>query len=313
MSISVDSYTSSSRREIDTLKADGPFTVLRIARDRYQIMVGDHAFEVAVAQGGRNAVLDFNSTYRGEQEAISIDERDGNWPQSITKLTAREGGFHLEMMDQADYCMVTPEQNLNFRIKSGPEAAYITVRETSTDVEHIPGPQEAREICRGKGPTTRSLATAATGGTGEDDPRPRWQEDREETSTMKYAPPDQVPACECRDRGTMSTMFCPRGHMTECHYPFDCRQSGCSHLERYDPVEQEVMDQYRREARELARRLADEQCAKCGGEGLFITTKKMALPEPIRIMGTDELIEDLDISEMNVCLCISAPDRQNGC
>ncbi len=27
----------------------------------------------------------------------------------------------------------------------------------------------------------------------------------------------------------MECMFCPYGHMTECHYPLDCYEAKCSH------------------------------------------------------------------------------------
>jgi len=32
----------------------------------------------------------------------------------------------------------------------------------------------------------------------------------------------------------MACMFCPTGHMLECHYPYDCISAECSHLERYE-------------------------------------------------------------------------------
>jgi len=28
-------------------------------------------------------------------------------------------------------------------------------------------------------------------------------------------------------------IFCPYGHMTECHYPLDCEQANCSHMNKY--------------------------------------------------------------------------------
>lgn len=31
----------------------------------------------------------------------------------------------------------------------------------------------------------------------------------------------------------MACMLCQFGHMTECHYPLDCEEAQCSHLERY--------------------------------------------------------------------------------
>ena len=146
MTICVDSYVSTSRREIDTLKADAPFAVARSARDRYLITVDGRTFEVSVADGGHNAVLDFNSPHPSQYDGITIDDRDPNWPQSITCLTGRAGSFHLEMMEDNFYCMITPAQNFDFRIVSGPERSYIAVREVSEGVEHLAGPSEPREV-----------------------------------------------------------------------------------------------------------------------------------------------------------------------
>jgi hypothetical protein len=39
------------------------------------------------------------------------------------------------------------------------------------------------------------------------------------------------PLCICPD--AMAAMFCPHGHMLECHFPLDCNQAQCSHLSRY--------------------------------------------------------------------------------
>lgn len=39
------------------------------------------------------------------------------------------------------------------------------------------------------------------------------------------------PLCRCENG--MAAMFCPTGHLTECHYPMKCREAQCSHLERY--------------------------------------------------------------------------------
>jgi hypothetical protein len=32
----------------------------------------------------------------------------------------------------------------------------------------------------------------------------------------------------------MMAFFCLYGHMLECHFPYRCREAGCSHLNRYD-------------------------------------------------------------------------------
>ncbi len=145
MAICVDSYSSTSRREIDTLKAHAPFTVQRQSRDRYHILVDGHTFEVAVAQGGKNAALDFNSPGNSSSTGVIVESRDRNWPQSITELSGRKGSFHLEMMETNFYCMITLDQTFEFRIASGPASAYIAVREVSEDTEHVAGPTKPRE------------------------------------------------------------------------------------------------------------------------------------------------------------------------
>lgn len=146
MAITVDSYTSTSKREIDTLKADSPFSIRREDRRRYHIEVEGHTFEVAVADGGKSAVLDLNSRGLGQSENLLVGGRDRNWPQSITNLRVKQGGFHLEMMSPAYYHMTTGEDSLDFKIASGPERSRITVQEVSTGIEHVPGPTRPREI-----------------------------------------------------------------------------------------------------------------------------------------------------------------------
>ena len=36
---------------------------------------------------------------------------------------------------------------------------------------------------------------------------------------MNYASPQATHICNCRDNG-MAPMFCPTGHLTECHTPW---------------------------------------------------------------------------------------------
>jgi len=38
------------------------------------------------------------------------------------------------------------------------------------------------------------------------------------------------PLCQCENG--MAAMFCPFGHLRECHYPMNCREARCSHLGR---------------------------------------------------------------------------------
>lgn len=44
-----------------------------------------------------------------------------------------------------------------------------------------------------------------------------------------YPPPAENPNCICPN--PMAQMFCPYGHMTECHYPYTCDEAECSHYE----------------------------------------------------------------------------------
>lgn len=55
---------------------------------------------------------------------------------------------------------------------------------------------------------------------------------------MESSPKSRFPAGvdlirrrECRMGGLtpMACMFCPYGHMTECHYPYTCDEAECSH------------------------------------------------------------------------------------
>lgn len=47
----------------------------------------------------------------------------------------------------------------------------------------------------------------------------------------KPSPLQATPGCVCDN--PMAAMFCPYGHMMECHYPMNCEQAQCSHLTRY--------------------------------------------------------------------------------
>lgn len=43
------------------------------------------------------------------------------------------------------------------------------------------------------------------------------------------APLVATKGCVC---GAMQAMFCPFGHMLECHYPKTCEQANCDHYKR---------------------------------------------------------------------------------
>ena len=148
----IDSYASTSRAEIDTLKTEAPFSVSRSSKSVYLVQVEERAFQVAVEDGGKNAVLDFSASGDVPECSISVEAHDTAWPQSITKITSAGGGFHLEMMSPELFNMVTPEVNFNFRIVSGPARAYIAVKEVSHGVEHLTGPDNPREISTGRKP-----------------------------------------------------------------------------------------------------------------------------------------------------------------
>lgn len=38
--------------------------------------------------------------------------------------------------------------------------------------------------------------------------------------------------CEVGALNPMACMFCPFGHMLECHYPYTCEEAECSHYQR---------------------------------------------------------------------------------
>lgn len=45
---------------------------------------------------------------------------------------------------------------------------------------------------------------------------------------------ERVEAADCPQGALtpMGCMFCPYGHMLECHYPHTCEEAECSHYER---------------------------------------------------------------------------------
>ncbi len=40
--------------------------------------------------------------------------------------------------------------------------------------------------------------------------------------------------CPMKGSNPMSCMFCPVGHMLECHWPNNCEKARCSHLSKYN-------------------------------------------------------------------------------
>ena len=49
------------------------------------------------------------------------------------------------------------------------------------------------------------------------------------------------PECVCPN--PMAPMFCPYGHMLECHYPMTCSEAECSHYEREIAAEGYAIDE----------------------------------------------------------------------
>lgn len=47
-----------------------------------------------------------------------------------------------------------------------------------------------------------------------------------------YAPPQTNLDCKCWPN-LLKAHFCLIGHMTECHYPMNCKKANCSHLVNY--------------------------------------------------------------------------------
>ena len=83
---------------------------------------------------------------------------------------------------------------------------------------------------------------------------------------IKFVPPRLADGCQCRGN-PIRAMFCQTGHMTECHYPLDCRLAGCGHLERYGFTAAQVAEQ-QEALRQALLALADPECERCGGQGV---------------------------------------------
>lgn len=119
---------------------------------------------------------------------------------------------------------------------------------------------------------------------------------------MNYAPPDQSPACQCRQRSPVAPTLCGGGHLLECHWPLNCEQSNCSHYPRYleETIPPDVMEQRDAHARRTLAALADSSCEKCQGEGCFETTTSIDAPGLEHITGS----RTLEFSSTAVCLCV---------
>ena len=126
---------------------------------------------------------------------------------------------------------------------------------------------------------------------------------------MNYAMPELTPNCRCKDAGPGAGVFCPTGHMLECHYPLDCRNAGCSHLARYDYAKDEV-DAFVAADGENLGRLAAADCLRCQGTGLHELRIPMA-EHPLQSVRdlfslSGNLPDDASFSYDLLCGCVVA-------
>ena len=75
------------------------------------------------------------------------------------------------MMDEAHFAMTMPEQTFDFRMVSGPDRAYIVVKEVSDGVAHVPGPAYPREVNHERRPAHAGRGASE----GKVNPNPRRQ------------------------------------------------------------------------------------------------------------------------------------------
>ncbi len=89
-----------------------------------------------------------------------------------------------------------------------------------------------------------------------------------------YFPPDADELCQCAGN-PLRAHLCQFGHLTECHYPFDCEQAACSHLYGYgySPDDRQAL---RDQAIARFRAMAAPNCQLCHGSA--IRTRQVAMP-----------------------------------
>ena len=134
---------------------------------------------------------------------------------------------------------------------------------------------------------------------------------------MNYASPQAAHICNCRDNG-MAPMFCPTGHLTECHHPLDCQEAACSHLPRYDEeIDQSEMEMLEKLAVSHLQQLADPSCTECSGDGktqiesTIESTIRSTIPGPDLLQPETE--EEFTFTSTAVCPCVlgaAGPQRQ---
>ncbi len=83
---------------------------------------------------------------------------------------------------------------------------------------------------------------------------------------VNYLRPGLTQQCLCRD-DAVKAMLCSTGHMTECHYPMDCRMAGCGHLEQ-SGMDVSIVRVLRADSVEWLAEMADDGCELCNGSGI---------------------------------------------
>ena len=119
---------------------------------------------------------------------------------------------------------------------------------------------------------------------------------------MNYANPSNVPVSACAgNRGMCPLCSAMTGHLTECHFPLDCKTAACNHLSRYDPLEQEELGRLAELAVTHLQRLAEKDCVDCGGTGAVEVFETFPVPEAFRHLADDEWT----VTTSAVCRCVA--------
>ena len=115
---------------------------------------------------------------------------------------------------------------------------------------------------------------------------------------MAYARPESTPICPCHDRGS-NPADCETGHVSECHYPFDCRVAACGHFphHEYTELESEAIE---RRAENLLTNSADQDCPHYGGWGCTEQLDVLPAPEHLRSLEFTET----HVFYRRICRCV---------
>ena len=124
---------------------------------------------------------------------------------------------------------------------------------------------------------------------------------------MNYAKPENAPLCRCKDKAVLTAMFCPTGHITECHFPLNCRQAACSHLPRYEEeLEPQDMARLEEVAENTLSHLADPFCDQCDGAGRSDLPFTVELPDMPPILGASIIT----FTAVAICPCVADITRR---